>query len=198
MRIAIYSRVSTLQQSDDAQFEELIGLCKRSKWTVVRTYREKVSGTKAAADRPELKKLLLEAKQRKFDKVVVWSADRLARSMRHLVTVLGELNDCGVQIFSYKQGIDTSTPMGSMLWQFLGIFAEFEHGIRRERQAIGVAKARERGVKFGRPRLPAYTRNEIRKLRAQGMGVNAIARELKVASASVVRTLHKPQVAASR
>ncbi len=189
MRIAIYSRVSTAQQDDEAQYEELITLCKRSGWQIVRIYREKVSGAKSAADRPELKQLLIEAKQRKFDKVVVWSADRLARSMRHLVNVLGELNDCGVQLFSYKQGVDTSTPMGAMLWQFLGIFAEFENGIRRERQAIGIAKAKERGVRFGRPRISKKLQREVLVLRVEGLGINKIARRLCVGTGSVVRTL---------
>ena len=78
MKVAIYCRVSTAQQDDEAQYEELVALCKRSRWEIVRVYREKVSGTKSAADRPELKKLLIEAKQRKFEKVLVWSADRLA------------------------------------------------------------------------------------------------------------------------
>ena len=167
----------------------LVALCKRSRWQVARIYREKISGTKSAADRPELKKLLIEAKQRQFEKVLVWSADRLARSMRHLMTVLGELHDCNVQLFSYKQGVDTSTPMGSMLWQFLGIFAEFEHGIRRERQAIGIAKARERGVRFGRPKLSRVKQLEIIKLRRKGLGINKIARRLRVGSGSVMRTL---------
>ena len=188
MRVAIYCRVSTTQQDDEAQYEELVALCKRSRWQVARVYREKISGT-SAADRPELKKLLIEAKQRQFDKVLVWSADRLARSMRHLMTVLGELHDCNVQLFSYKQGVDTSTPMGSMLWQFLGIFAEFEHGIRRERQAIGIAKARERGVRFGRPKLSRVKQLEIIKLRRKGLGINKIARQLRVGSGSVMRTL---------
>ena len=189
MRIAIYSRVSTAQQDDEAQFEELVALCQRSGWQAVRIYREKVSGTKSAADRPELKRLLIEAKQRKFDKVLVWSADRLARSMRHLVNSLGELNDCGVQLFSYKQGVDTSTPMGAMLWQFLGIFAEFENGIRRERQAIGIAKAKERGVRFGRPRISKKLQRDVLALRKQGLGINKIARQLRVGTGSVVRTL---------
>ena len=189
MRVAIYCRVSTTQQDDEAQYDELVALCKRSRWQVARIYREKISGAKSAADRPELKKLLIEAKQRQFDKVLVWSADRLARSMRHLMTILGELHDCNVQLFSYKQGVDTSTPMGSMLWQFLGIFAEFEHGIRRERQAIGIAKARERGVRFGRPKLARVKQLEIIKLRRKGLGINTIARQLRVGSGSVMRTL---------
>ena len=192
MRVAIYCRVSSTQQDDEAQYDELVALCKRSRWQVARVYREKISGTKSAADRPELKKLLIEAKQRQFDKVLVWSADRLSRSMRHLMTVLGELHDCNVQLFSYKQGVDTSTPMGSMLWQFLGIFAEFEHGIRRERQAIGIAKARERGVRFGRPKLSRVKQREIIKLRRRGLGINKIARQLRVGSGSVMRTLGAP------
>jgi DNA invertase Pin-like site-specific DNA recombinase len=191
MRVAIYSRVSTAHQDDEAQYQDLVALCQRSNWDLVRTYREVVSGTKGVDNRPELKLLLREAKQRHFDKVVVWSADRLARSMRHLVNVLSELNDCKVHIFSYRQGVDTSTPMGSMLWQFLGIFAEFEHGIRRERQAVGIAKAKENGVKFGRPPIPRAKRLEVLGLRQQGWGINRIARALGVGTGSVIRTLRK-------
>ena len=161
MRVAIYCRVSTTQQDDEGQHQELVALCARSGWTVVRTYRETVSGTKGAAQRPALKELLLEARQRKFEKVVVWSADRLARSMRHLVVVLEELHSCEIQLYSYRQGVDTSTPLGNMLWQFLGIFAEFEHGIRRERQAMGIARPGRRvSVLGGRLfRLPSASKS---------------------------------------
>jgi DNA invertase Pin-like site-specific DNA recombinase len=114
--------------------------------------------------------------------------------MRHLVNVLGELNGFGVQLFSYKQGVDTSTPMGAMLWQFLGIFAEFENGIRRERQAIGIAKAKERGVRFGRPRRSEKLQREVLALRHQGLGINKIARQLRVGTRSVVRTLRMASV----
>jgi DNA invertase Pin-like site-specific DNA recombinase len=114
--------------------------------------------------------------------------------MRHLVNVLGELNGFGVQLFSYKQGVDTSTPMGAMLWQFLGIFAEFENGIRRERQAIGIAKAKERGVRFGRPRISEKLQREVLALRHQGLGINKIARQLRVGTRSVVRTLRMASV----
>lgn len=122
---------------DDAQYEELVALCKRSRWQVARE---------------DLGQLV-------------------SRRSRHLMAVLGELNDCNVQLFRYKQGVDTSTstPMGSMLWQFLGIFAEFGHGIRRERQAIGIAKARERGVRFGRPKLSRVKELEVIKLRRKGL-----------------------------
>jgi DNA invertase Pin-like site-specific DNA recombinase len=198
LRVAIYSRVSTTQQNDDAQYEELAALCARCGWEITQVYREKVSGTKSADARPELKKLLTAARQRRFEKVVVWSADRLGRSMRHLVSVLGELNDCGVHVFSYKQGIDTSTPMGSMLWQFLGIFAEFEHGIRRERQALGIAKAKARGVRFGRPPVSLQKRRQIALLRSQGQGINKIARGLNVGTGTVYRVLSELHAEVSR
>lgn len=191
VRIALYCRVSTHNQDDAAQYAELVALCKRSSWQVVRTYRETVSGTKAVDARPALRTLLQEARQRQFDKVVVWSADRLARSMRHLVTVLSELHDCGIEVFSYRQGVDTSTPMGAMLWQFLGIFAEFEHGIRRERQAAGIVRAKERGVKFGRPPISPGKRRKIIALRREGLAINKIAKSLRVGTGSVVHTLIK-------
>ncbi len=188
-KVALYTRVSTASQSDLGQHEELIQLCERSGWIVVHIYREVVSGTKGAEFRPELKRLLIDAKHRRFDKVVVWSADRLARSMKHLVDVLGELRAANIDIFSYRQGVDTATPMGSMLWQVLGIFAEFEHGIRRERQALGIGKAHDQGVRFGRPRITSAKVSAICALRAQGCTVAAIAKEVGVGAGTVARTL---------
>jgi DNA invertase Pin-like site-specific DNA recombinase len=189
MRIAIYSRVSTAQQSDEAQYGELLALCERSGWELVGSYREKISGVRSAEDRAQLKRLLCDARKRAFDKVVVWSADRLGRSMRHLVSVLGELNDLGIHVFSYRQGIDTETPMGAMLWQFLGIFAEFENTIRKERQALGIAKAKAAGVRFGRPAISREKQKQIIALRAHGMGINKIGRTLGVGCEAIYRTL---------
>lgn len=196
LKVAIYSRVSTLQQSDIAQHEELENVCASRGWTVVRTYRETASGT--LNNRTGLNALLADARRRRFDAVVVWSADRLGRSMRHLVSVMGELHDCGVQLYSFKQGVDTTTPMGSMLWQFLGIFAEFENNLRRERQSLGIAKAKERGVHFGRPKLCHAKEKSIIQLRGQGLAINRIARELRVGTGSVVRVLQKHELHTSK
>ena len=191
MRVAIYCRVSTKEQDDQMQLDELQALCERCGWTVAKVYREKASGTKSADERTALGEVLLGARHRQFDKVVVWSVDRLARSMRQLVNTLSELKDCGVQLFSYRQGIDTSSPMGAMLWQFLGIFAEFEHGIRQERQAAGIAKASARGVRFGRPPITKVRQQAILDLRAKGVGINRIAKSLRVGSGTVVKTIAK-------
>jgi len=91
-----------------------------------------------------------DASRKKFDKIVVWSVDRLSRSMTHLVNVLSQMKDVGVDIYSYKQGIDTSTTMGSSFFQMVGIFAELENTMRKERQSIGIKRAKSQGVKFGR------------------------------------------------
>jgi DNA invertase Pin-like site-specific DNA recombinase len=190
--------VSTAHQNDEAQLGELLALCERSGWEVVRTYRETVSGTKGADKRPELGQLLKEGKQRKFEMVVVWSCDRLARSMRHLVTVLAELHDAGVHVFSYRQGVNTATPMGAMLWQFLGIFAEFEHGIRAERQALGIARAKEKGIRFGRPPISRAKQAEILVLREKGLGINNIAKRLRVGTGGVIKTLMNAGLATRR
>jgi DNA invertase Pin-like site-specific DNA recombinase len=189
LRAAIYCRVSSKSQDDALQLYDLEGLCSRSGWAVVSIYRDKISGLTSSSDRAALRELLVGARQRHFDKVVVWSVDRLGRSMPQLISTLTELNACGVHLVSFRQGIDTSTPMGSMLWQFLGIFAEFEHSIRKERQTAGIARAKERGVKFGRPTISFGKRNEILAMRATGLGINSIARKLRVGSGTVAKTL---------
>ena len=180
MKVAVYVRVSTNHQSDEAQYEELEQLCHRSDWEIVSVYRETVSGTKGADERKELKRMLRDARLRRFEKVVVWSVDRLGRSMKHLVTVLAELKDINVDVFSFKQGIDTQTPMGAMLFQFVGIFAEFENEMRKERQSIGIAKAKSKGVHFGRKPTSTTQMNEIRKLRSDGVSIAKICKAVSV------------------
>jgi DNA invertase Pin-like site-specific DNA recombinase len=194
VKVAIYSRVSTSHQDDEAQHDELRSLCERSGWEVAGSYRETVSGAKAAEQRPELMRLLSDAKRRRFEKVVVWSIDRLGRSMRHLISVLSELQDCRVHVFSYKQAIDTETPTGAMLFQFLGIFAEFENTIRRERQALGIARAKARGVRFGRKPIPPSKERQIVALRREGLGINRIGKTLGVGCEAIYRTLRKAEL----
>lgn len=189
MKVAIYCRVSTKDQSERNQLDELLAFCQRAGWEVVDTYCERVSGTKNPNDRDQLRALLAAAKQRRFQLVLVWSADRLGRSMRHLVAVLGELHDCGIHLCSYKQNIDTSHAMGAMLWQFLGIFAEFENSIRRERQELGIRRAKERGVRFGRPPTKLDKRDQILALRNAGLSINRIAAQLRVGSDTVRKSL---------
>ena len=186
MKVAIYARVSTVDQNYEGQLEELRALADRSGWEVVEVYSEKVSGTKETEDRPELKRMMRDARWRKFEKVVVWSVDRLGRSMKNLVLVLNELKDLKIDIFAYKQAIDTSTAMGSMFFQFLGIFSEFENTIRKERQIVGIRKAKERGVRFGRKPTAESQIVKICNMRRNGASVRAICKEVGVSPNTVL------------
>lgn len=141
MRVAILMRCSTSHQTTENQRLELYEICERNDWIVVEEYDETISGTKGVNERDELKRMLKDASRKKFDKLVVWSIDRLGRNMKHLVSVLSQLKDLDIDIYSYKQGIDTSTTMGSSFFYMVGIFAELENNMRRERQIIGIKRA---------------------------------------------------------
>lgn len=186
IKVAIYVRVSTQQQTTENQLIELYEVCERNDWSVVQEYNETVSGTKGLEDRSELKRMLMDASRKKFDKLVVWSVDRVGRSMKHLVSVLSELKDLDVDIYSYKQGIDTSTTMGSSFFHMVGIFAELENNMRRERQIVGIKRALKEGVKFGRKDVVDEDKEyEIYQLRSKGKSIRAIAKQVGI---SVGRT----------
>jgi DNA invertase Pin-like site-specific DNA recombinase len=188
MKVGIYVRVSTIQQTTENQLLELYEICERNDWTVVEEYNETVSGTKGVDDRKELNRLLKDASRKKFEKVVIWSVDRLGRSMKHLVMVLSQLKDLDVDIYSYKQGIDTSTTMGSSFFHMVGIFAELENNMRRERQIIGIKRAKKEGVQFGRKDVVDEDKEyQIYQLRSKGKSIRQIAKEVGI---SVGRT-HK-------
>ena len=126
MKVAVYVRVSTQQQTTENQLLELYEVCERNDWTIVDEYNETVSGTKGVNDRKELDRMLKDASRKKFQKVLVWSVDRVGRSMKHLVSVLSQLKDLDIDIYSYKQGIDTSTTMGSSFFHMVGIISMFK------------------------------------------------------------------------
>ena len=176
MKVAMYVRVSTQQQTTENQLLELYEVCERNDWTVVEEYNETVSGTKGVSERSELHRMLQDASRKKFDKVVVWSVDRVGRSMKHLVSVLSQLKDLDVDIYSYKQGIDTSTTMGSSFFHMVGIFSELENNMRRERQVIGIKRALRDGVKFGRKNVvDEDVEYQIYQLRSKGKSIRSIA-----------------------
>ena len=188
MKVGVYVRVSTQQQTTENQLLELYEVCERNDWTIVDEYNETVSGTKGVNDRKELDRMLKDASRKKFQKVVVWSVDRVGRSMKHLVSVLSELKDLDVDIYSYKQGIDTSTTMGSSFFHMVGIFAELENNMRRERQIVGIKRALKDGVKFGRKDVVDEDKKyKIWQLTTKGKSIRAIAKEVGI---SVGRT-HK-------
>lgn len=190
MKVAIYARVSTVDQDYEMQLQELQALADRSGWEVVEVYAEKISGTKKTEDRPELKRLMKDARWRKFQKVLVWSVDRLGRSMKNLVDVLTELRDLKIDIFAQQQGIDTGTQMGAMMFSFISIFSEFETNLRRERQILGIQKALASGKTWGGRQPTSQEKIErIRAMRAKGATVRAICQKIKVSPNTIYAAL---------
>ena len=173
-----YARVSTVDQDLSIQQAAL----KAAGCEIVRS--EKVSGT-STQGREELKTLM--AFLHPGDELIVTRVDRLARSVLDLQQIVRDLRDKGVQLKATEQPIDTSTPAGKCFLDMLGVFAEFETNLRRERQMEGIAKAKEKGVYSGRK--PSIDVEKVRELRDNGMGASQIAKELGISRASVYRVL---------
>ena len=192
--VAVYVRVSTTGQTTENQLIELSEVCDRNKWHITNVYNETISGTKGVDERAELNRLLQDASRKKFSKVVVWSVDRVGRSMKHLVTVLSQLKDLGCDIYSYKQAIDTSTTMGSSFFHMVGIFAELENNMRAERQKIGIRRALDNGAKFGRKSIMTDKLvQSVVDLRRKGLSMRGIATKLDVSTTVVQKSLKTTQ-----
>lgn len=190
MRAAIYLRVSTASQDTDNQRLELERVAQQRGWDIVGIYEDAgISGAKGRDKRPGFDRLLKDATRGKFDIVAAWSVDRLGRSLQDLVAFLAELRDTGRDLYLHQQAIDTSTPSGRAMFGMLGVFAEFERGMIRERVNAGLARARAKGTKLGRRRVAADVEARILALRSGGMGILKIGRELGVGTSVVQRVL---------
>jgi DNA invertase Pin-like site-specific DNA recombinase len=187
-RVGLYLRVSTSEQTTENQRRELMAVAERHGWAVVRIFEDAgISGVKGRNDRPGLNALLKAVARREIDMVAAWSVDRLGRSLPDLLDLLRELHSKNVDLFLHQQGLDTSTPSGRAMFSMLGVFAEFERAMLRERVFAGLARAKAQGKKLGRPQVSAEKADAIRQARASGMGERRIARELKVGVGTVRR-----------
>jgi DNA invertase Pin-like site-specific DNA recombinase len=187
-RVAIYIRVSTDKQTTDNQRRELEAVAERSSWKVVRVYEDAgISGAKGRDKRLGLDAMMKGVNAREFDMVACWSVDRLGRSLTDLLGILQGLHEKGVGLFLHQQGLDTTTTAGKAMFQMLGVFAEFERGIIRERVNAGLARAKANGVKLGRRRTKASVEAQIVALRATGHGVHKIRRKLGIGTSVVQR-----------
>src|ERR1051325_11446530 len=189
MNTAVYIRVSTEGQRTDSQELELKRYCGQREWKNLTFYADKICGAKAS--RPKLDQLMQDIRAGKIVRLVVYKLDRLGRSLTHLTLILDEINRLKVPLIASSQGIDTSddNPAGKLQLGVLMAVAEFERGIIRERVNAGLAAARERGVKFGRPQTINGRAAEVIKLKASGFGLRAISRELNMPVSSVHKAL---------
>ena len=191
-RAAIYARVSTRNghQDPETQLLALRQVAERAGWQIVGEYVDHgISGAKSRDKRPAFDRLMKDATRRRFDVVMAWSVDRLGRSLQDLVAFLGDVHAQGVDLYLDRQGVDTTTPGGKALFQMMGVFAEFEREMIRERVCAGLEKARAKGKRLGRPRVSLSVERAIRAAREAGKGQLAIARELRVGVSTVRRVL---------
>ena len=189
-RVAIYLRVSTSRQDTNNQRRELEAVAERSGWQVVKVYEDAgISGAKGRDKRPGLDAMMKAVNAREFDMVASWSVDRLGRSLTDLLSILQSLHEKGIGLFLHQQGLDTSTTAGKAMFQMLGVFAEFERGIIRERVNAGLARAKAKGTKLGRRRIKASVEARILELRANGDGILKIGRTLGVGTSVVQRVV---------
>lgn len=187
-RVAIYSRVSTDDQTTANQVRELRAVAERQGWEVVAEFTDQgISGAKGREGRPGLDSLLKAAMGRQFDLIAVWSVDRLGRSLAHLVSFLGDIESKRVGLYLHQQQLDTTTPSGKALFQMAGVFAEFERSMIVERVRAGMARAKAAGKHLGRPRTPRDRLEKALELRKAGYGIIRAAREAKIGTETLVK-----------
>jgi DNA invertase Pin-like site-specific DNA recombinase len=187
MRVALYVRVSTSDQTVEPQLHALRAYATARRLEVVEEYVD--HGISGAKDRrPALDEMVAKAKRRAFDAVAVVKLDRLARSTRHLTQLAAELEALGVDLIVTDQGIDTSTPAGRLLFNVLAAIGEFELDLIRERTRAGLRAARRRGKRLGRPRVHVPLEAALGRLEA-GEALGAVARELGCSRATLHRRL---------
>jgi len=188
-RAALYLRVSTLDQHPESQLHDLRGLAAQRGFEIVEEYTDKISGVKAR--RPGLDQLMSDARRGKFEVVLVWAFDRLARSVKHLLEVLDELNHLQIEFISFRENIDTGGPLGRAMITIIGAIAELERNLIIERVRAGMRRARLEGQRIGRPRLE-IDRQALRRDRAQGHSLSELAKLHRISKTSVIRCLQQP------
>ena len=177
-RVALYARVSTVEQHPEVQLDPLRSYAAARGFEVAGEYVDHgISGAKVR--RPALDRMLADARRRRFDVLACVKLDRLARSVHHLTAMGQELSALGVALIVLDQRIDTTTPTGKLLFHVLGSIAEFERDLIRERTCAGIEAARRRGARIGRPRaLRGSDTYRLESLAAKGLSMRAIGRAL--------------------
>jgi DNA invertase Pin-like site-specific DNA recombinase len=187
LRVGIYVRVSTAdQQTLPMQLDTIRTYLRARKWKTVMEVDDIGSGAK---DRKKRQQLMVAARQREIDAIVVWKLDRWGRSLHDLVSTLQELSELEVGFVSITEAIDLTTPIGRATAGLLAVFAEFERELLKERVKSGIAQARKKGKPHGRPQTVQRHADKARKLFNQGLSKSEIARRLSIGRTSVIRLL---------
>lgn len=190
-RAALYARVSTVDQTTTNQLLDLRQMVEQRGFEVVEEYIDHgISG--ARARRPALDRMMADARRGRFDIVVVWACDRLARSVKHFVEVLSELDHLKVAFLSYREQIDTAGPLGRAIMTIVAAIAELERSLIVERVRAGLRRARLEGRRLGRPPL-TIDAAAVRADRGRGMSLAQLAKTYRISRSSVGRLLRQPE-----
>lgn len=189
MKVALYARVSTEGQDTEVQLSALRSHAQNRGWEIVEEFVDRgFSGAKER--RPALDRLMKEAWVGKFQAVLVWRFDRFARSVKHLISALESFRNLKIGFISLQEQFDTSSPIGQAMFTIIGAMAQLERDIIRERVKAGLTRARERGIRLGRPVKEAEP-NEVVALKKEGLSLQEIARRLGCSRSTVRRRIFK-------
>src|SRR5579859_3586321 len=187
-RAALYMRVSTLDQHPETQMHDLHEMASQRGYRIVKEFTDMISGAKAR--RPGLDAMMRDARRGQFDVVLVWASDRIARSVKHFLEVLDELNRLNIEFISFREQIDTGGPLGRAVVVIIGAIAALERNLIVERVRAGMRRARLEGRVIGRPPL-VLDRDAIFADRRRGLSIGQIARAHRISRTTVHRVLHE-------
>jgi DNA invertase Pin-like site-specific DNA recombinase len=196
-KVCIYGRVSTSQQNISTQLQVLREVANKNGWVVVKEYLDDgISGAHGRDKRPAYNQMLEDNNRKKFDGILVWSLDRLGRSLSDLVSFLNDIHSKDTGLYSHQQAIDTSTPTGKMMFHLLSVFSEYEREMIRSRVREGLDRAKREGTKsgkaIGRPsNVNEGTKAAVIELRNTGMSLNKICKTLSIGSGTCSRLLQE-------
>ena len=188
-RAALYMRLSTVDQHPETQLHDLRQMAAQRGFDIVHEYTDKISGTKAT--RPGLDAMMADARRGRFDVVLVWASDRIARSVKHFLDVLDELNRLQIEYVSFRENIDTGGPLGRAIVIIIGAVAELERNLFIERVRAGMRRARLEGQHIGRTPL-VLDNAAIQRDREHGQSLRQIAKGHRISTATVQRVLRMP------
>ena len=190
-RAALFMRVSTLDQHPESQLHNLRQMAAQRGYEIVHEYTDRISGAKAT--RPRLDQMMADARRGRFYIVLVWASDRIARSVKHFLDVLDELNRLGIEYVSFRENIDTAGPLGRAIVVIIGAIAELERSLIVERVRAGMRRARLEGQHIGRNPL-VLDHAGIQQDRSSGQSLRQIAKGHRISTATVQRVLRKQPV----
>jgi DNA invertase Pin-like site-specific DNA recombinase len=185
-RVAVYTRVSSTDQHTETQLCDLRPLATARGYEIVGEYTDTISGAKAK--RPGLDKLMSDARRGRFDGVLLWSFDRMARSVKHFLEVLDELNHLDIALVSFRENIDTGGPLGRAMIVIVAAISELERSLIVERVRAGMRRAKLEGRQIGRARLD-IDREQVVVDRRTGMSLTQVAKRHAISRASVCRLM---------